>query len=1039
MSSRFEISSINRGLFNRDLLANYVDDDVRAKARAIKSHFEEDNGKNPLRLSPRQLAALSEDDTIDYYINPILESLGYRYRRKLKDTESRFPDIWLFNEEPEETSATYLQKYNLSVLEAKKYKVNLDVGDSREEKPPMQLASYIESNLKFNERKRWGILSNGYKWRLYSSDGIDKYIEFDIDHALENPDELNLFCLIFSPQSFKINKERTDLLSQLQKASLDSWVVVTSEIEERGNKVLLNLVNGFYESVKDLDKAKESAYATLFRLLYILYIESKHLIPRSGVRYYEKSLRSLLHDIHETTLEEYEISRRLNALFKMYRNGEGILPDGYGGEHFEQPLKVEIENRWLKTALDLLTVFEAEGNAVKFFDYSSLNVELIGNIYEGTLGLVFDEKGGKVAIKKIQKKKGTEVHSTGTTYTPPNVVKYLIESTIPAELERIPSVCDPACGSGHFLIQSLRHLAKAIDFTVTESQTLQEHKRKIARNGLFGADINPLATQLARLMLVIETAESGKAPENFRNNIQIFNALTTKWKSEPTWLKKFGAEDLEKRGGFDFVVGNPPYVRADEPGESEKRDAVVKSEQYSWLYKKWDLFVPFIELAYGLVERTNGKVAFVVSDGITYAPYSAKCVESLVASHHIEFVSHFSDSFPGWAFPATCFSLNRAKKHPLSERRVHVGNDPLQIESKESVSNPFSNSDKERVDELLSGWSGFCLGDLCYVSVGMVLNSNEKLKNVPKFKKDDLISLRIDKNHPVRFIDNEDLGPGKFKKGIKQRYIEYGPSLRAPKFVRRPTFPELHAGKRILVSSSKNESMAVATSSDIVVSHNTIVLKAWSELIGIDNRQISMKASLSKKVDWLVLPKEIGPRLILEEASDYCSDKLVLGILMSETFKRWIRMDKRHKHVMVPDVLSELPVPISGRKLTKLKKETFGLKFGSIVSKLEKMDSASAESPIVSYIEDIVVELTSKPVGEKKAAVLKGYLDKLVELFYRPVMQAQGDYFSVSEAAKRIVSNSENESIKELIVKAKELLRISEEKEKQTKRGRRAS
>src|SRR5690606_20385976 len=135
-----------------------------------------------------------------------------------------------------------------------------------------------------------------------------------------------------------------------------------------------------------------------------------------------------------------------------------------------------------------------------------------------------------------------------------------------------------------------------------------------------------------------------------------------KWKNSKEWLRKFEDKDLLKSGGFDYVVGNPPYVRADEPGVEKSRKEIVTSGQYEYLVKKWDLFVPFIELAVGLVKATKGKVAYVVSDGITYAPYAEKCTTDLSESGHVRFVSHFSKAFEGWAFPATCFVLDYSEK-----------------------------------------------------------------------------------------------------------------------------------------------------------------------------------------------------------------------------------------------------------------------------------------------------------------------------------------------------------------------------------------
>jgi len=212
MSSRYEIASVNKGLFNRDILASNVSTSNKKQAQDILEHFKNCNEKNPYQLSRKQLRDLSEDDTIDYYINPILKMLGYTFRKKHGDRNKKFPDIWLFSSEPEQTTSEYFQQHNLSIVEAKAYCVDLDRGDGRDEKPAEQILKYIETNTQYNPSKRWGILTNGFKWRLYSDDGVEKYIEFDIDHALEDIYELELFCAVFSNNSFKIQRGGKDNL-----------------------------------------------------------------------------------------------------------------------------------------------------------------------------------------------------------------------------------------------------------------------------------------------------------------------------------------------------------------------------------------------------------------------------------------------------------------------------------------------------------------------------------------------------------------------------------------------------------------------------------------------------------------------------------------------------------------------------------------------------------------------------------------------------------------------------------------------------------
>lgn len=984
MSNQLEIASSNKGLFNRNILLKNLNYGHKKVAKLLKDHFEKNQIKNPYLLTIKQLQALSEDDTIDYYVKPILEILGFKYVRNRQDSNAKYPDIWLFLNDPEDQSPQYLQKSNLTILEVKKYQIDLDVGKSNDRrKPPQQLNDYIKANIKYNSRKRWGILTNGFKWRLYCSDGIDKYIEFDIDHTLENNEELELFCLVFSPQSFIIDRERSDLLSNLQKESLDSWVYITTEIEERGNEILCILVNGFYESGFNLSAAKEAAYDTIFMLLFVLYIESKHLLPKGKLKYANVSLRNILHEINEVTLNEFDISKRLTELFSTFKLGKGILSPNYGGEHFEKIPEIRIKNIWLKKALELLTVFESDRAEIKFFDYSSLNVELIGNIYEYTLSLDFSIlPSNKIEIKKLKKKSGTQAHSTGTTYTPPSVVKYLINESFPDKFSKLPFVCDPACGSGHFLIQALRYLSSNISFDLTGAESLQDHKLKICKKSIFGTDNNILAARLARLMLVIETTINSKAVEDFRMNIKNFDALLTPLKDNQ-WLAQFESKELLNNAGFDFVIGNPPYVRADEPGIGKIRKDILNSNQYKWLSKKWDMFIPFIELSYNLVKKTKGSVGLVVSNGITYAPYAKNCVQFLIQSQCVKFVSHFEKPFEKWAFPATCFVLDLSKNYINSERRIHKENSISKIDKSDIVKNPFNTQSKENLSKLVSKWNGFKFSNTCYISKGMVLNSHENLKKDINFIKSDLLSNCQNETHPVEFVDSEDVGFGNFRHK-KKRYIEYGVGLRAPKNISRKTFPELHFDERILLGRSKNMNCSVYTDKEIIVSDNVLIIKRWVDLLGVENQQIKKKVNTSKVTSGIETDDVVTDRGILESVSDKVSYHLLIGILLSNFFNKWINSDKRHKHVIVPDVVSELPIPIKISRHIESKVYTFNLSFERVILEFEKLDPEECYEKLVNCIEQVVIKIQSL-TSDSEIHSLKGYLNKLVELFYRPV------------------------------------------------------
>ena len=88
--------------------------------------------------------------------------------------------------------------------------------------------------------------------------------------------------------------------------------------------------------------------------------------------------------------------------------------------------------------------------------------------------------------------------------------------------------------------------------------------------------------------------------------------------------------------GFDFVVGNPPYVKADEPGQLSYRQLIISQGRFETLYKKWDLFIAFIELSQQLLKQETGKLGLIVSDAFTVATYGEKSREMLYKTMQIK-------------------------------------------------------------------------------------------------------------------------------------------------------------------------------------------------------------------------------------------------------------------------------------------------------------------------------------------------------------------------------------------------------------------
>ncbi len=237
------------------------------------------------------------------------------------------------------------------------------------------------------------------------------------------------------------------------------------------------------------------------------------------------------------------------------------------------------------------------------YDFKALPVEVLGNAYEQFLGKVIRINKAHHAV--IEEK--PEVRKAGGVfYTPQYIVDYIVENTVgkliagktPKEIEKI-KIVDPACGSGSFLLGAFDYLLKfhqnyyhqnppsAKSGIITPIGTLSTaEKKKILLNNIYGVDLDANAVEVSKLSLLLKCME-GETEASIKQQITMFNERVLpdldnnikdgnslvdtdiydseldfgeEKKIKPfSWKKQFS--EIFKQGGFDAVIGNPPYVR----------------------------------------------------------------------------------------------------------------------------------------------------------------------------------------------------------------------------------------------------------------------------------------------------------------------------------------------------------------------------------------------------------------------------------------------------------------------------------------------
>jgi len=366
----------------------------------------------------------------------------------------------------------------------------------------------------------------------------------------------------------------------------------------------------------------------------------------------------------------------------------------------------------------------------------------------------------------------------------------------------------------------------------------------------------------------------------------------------------FDAEKLRESPGWDVVIGNPPYVKANEGTLAllEDRKVLPHLSSYNWLYKKWDLFVAFIERGIFLL-KNRGRISFIVSDGINREEYASKVRRGITNNLTIKRLDFFPkiELFPKVGITNTIFLLEKTIPSDgyIPERRLHLDKSLENFKTSKILHYPFDSDiifnpdyDDISLNELTES---LFFDEIFYISVGMVLNSDEKNPKA-NFNKNDLVSIIKDEIPRRNFVENEDL----VRYHIQNcKYLEYG-TERVPNQIRRPTFSELYSGERIYMS--RNGEAYLFTDSTLT-DQRVIIFKPWYQLANIRNRSIDSERNA-------VLKKYSCDIEQLNSESRKYNLKFFLTILNSGLLYSMIKARyKRDKYDITPDVFREVPIP----------------------------------------------------------------------------------------------------------------------------------
>ena len=588
----------------------------------------------------------NESQTEEDLIWPVLDCLGWKAHLRQQNLSPSgrhdVPDGLLFADQAAKDRANKYAnewkryEHGLAIVESKRWDRPLDryaLIRSEQTAPSTQMLRYLRRvDDVTTGRVRWGILTNGARWRIYWSGArlvSEQFFELNL-WALLRPSSdqtegllddvilhwLKIFVLVFGREAFSPDSATATTFHQraIDQTRFHREKVANSLSAVVFERVFPDLVKAIAETDPHaaLDEVRDAALFLLYRLLFVLYAEDRNLLPVNDPRYNDYALRDRVRvdigrrkdqkDVFSTTAARYWSA--FDDLCRAIDQGDASigLPPYNGGlfERDEESLlsRVRLGDSLMADVIDALS-FEQTPRGRRYINYRDLGVQQLGSIYERLLEREVIRENSEIVIRpNIFARR-----DSGSYYTPNRLVDLVISETVAplidpwmevfrTEAERLASnepsklrrfallthfdptqniidlkICDPAMGSGHFLVNLVDYLTdRAIEAiamaeaaedgyesplaglvhriryrmirTAEEKQWAydpgqldDQHiiRRIILKRCVYGVDKNPMAVELAKVSLWLHTFTVGAPLSFLDHHLRCGDSLFGEW------------------------------------------------------------------------------------------------------------------------------------------------------------------------------------------------------------------------------------------------------------------------------------------------------------------------------------------------------------------------------------------------------------------------------------------------------------------------------------------------------------------------------
>lgn len=584
-----------------DILSMLSKEEMKSRLSTLISKYNS--------LSPKERKGQSEDDTRRDFIEDLLIQVLEWKKEWLQShqpikgkTGSEFPDYWYPKWSPK------------IIVEAKKLKLDDEIEDGQFDS---QAKGYAVS-----KAVNWTILTNFRKFKAWYITRYHEYPFCNIDMLDQRGVDYLVEILYWFQND---NLLGNGLLNAARERGYTiEEIDLPRDFGEALNKMRQEINMYLERQYRDYDDfvREEITQGLINRLIFIKKVEADGIEDKTLEQIYRRAGNNIYNEI--------------KALFAKYRSR-------YDTDIFGEQDKESIVERidiFDPETTKLLNTISKPKRIQAEYQYQLMDVDVLGSIYENYLAFI--QKGAKLIGGKSKRK------MQGIYYTPKAIVDYIVTNSMcpqsPGDAQKF-KILDLACGSGSFLIGAMNNLDLYYKQNLTGYDNFTPSKRlEVFKKNIYGVDLDERAVRIAELSVYLKTLTLTPlallADNRFsllmpplRENIKIGNSIiddNSVTEKAFVWNERF--EEIMNRGGFDVVIGNPPYI---DYREIQGTKFLKKNYISTKVKEKYNALIVFIERGLQLLKE-GGTLGFIVTSAFLAQDFGKKLRELILETCEIE-------------------------------------------------------------------------------------------------------------------------------------------------------------------------------------------------------------------------------------------------------------------------------------------------------------------------------------------------------------------------------------------------------------------